>query len=68
LRFSLYDTQDNVLAFWRKGYTSLATFQGADVEELMEAGNITKPAAERMKRLLDEKMNVPWINIVTAVG
>jgi superkiller protein 3 len=48
--------KDNVLAFWRKGYTSLATFQGADVEELMESGNITKPAAERMKRLLDEKM------------
>jgi superkiller protein 3 len=48
--------KDNILAFWRKGYTTMATYQGADVEELMEAGNITKSAAERMRNLLDEKM------------
>jgi tetratricopeptide (TPR) repeat protein len=47
--------KDNVLAFWRKGYTSMATFEGADVEELMEAGNISKSAAERIRRILDEK-------------
>ncbi len=46
--------KDNVLAFWRKGYTTLATYQEADVEELKEAGNLTKSAAERLRKILDE--------------
>ncbi len=46
--------KDNVLSLWRNGYTTLATYKGADVEELMKAGNISKSAAERIKKLLDE--------------
>jgi len=46
--------KDNVLAFWRKGYTTLATYKGSTVDELMEAGNIDKSSAKRIKKLLNE--------------
>ena len=45
--------KENILAFWRKGYTTLATYQAADEDELMEAGNTNRAAAKRIKNLLE---------------
>lgn len=45
--------KENILAFWRKGYTTLATYMAADEEELMEAGNTSRAAAKRIRDLLD---------------
>ncbi|MFQ6060016.1 MAG: tetratricopeptide repeat protein [Thermoplasmata archaeon] len=45
--------KENVLAFWRKGYTTIATYKGASIEELMEAGNVERSSAKRIKELLE---------------
>jgi tetratricopeptide (TPR) repeat protein len=45
--------KENILAFWRKGYTTLATYMAADEDELMEAGNTSRAAAKRIRNLLD---------------
>ncbi|MFQ5883816.1 MAG: tetratricopeptide repeat protein [Thermoplasmata archaeon] len=43
--------KDNVLAFWSRGFTTVETYRGASLEELMEAGHIEESAAKRIKKL-----------------
>lgn len=44
--------KENVLAFWSRGFTTIETFKGASVEELMEAGLVKEPAAKRIKKIV----------------
>jgi len=44
--------KENVLAFWSRGFTTIDTYRGASVEELMEAGHTKESAAKRIKKLV----------------
>ncbi|UCD92803.1 MAG: tetratricopeptide repeat protein [Methanobacteriota archaeon] len=44
--------KENVLAFWSRGFTTIDTYRGASIEELMEAGHIKESAAKRIKKLV----------------
>jgi superkiller protein 3 len=47
--------KEKVLAFWRRGFTTVSTYGSASLEELMEAGNINMSAAKRIKELLGRR-------------